>query len=113
LKSDEFEFLKRTSVYHPKLGKHVGALLEKSIFKSLHCYMRPKKCPLTPDEACAQNIDGALREWFNHGQEVYEARRLQMREVASKCGIAHMCTLLDDSYDDRVVEWHHSYTQEI
>jgi hypothetical protein len=79
LDEDEFEFLKRKSVYHPKLGVHVGALLEKSIFKSLHCYMRPKGAPLSPEQACAQNIDNALREWFGHGQEVYEERRLQMK----------------------------------
>ena len=71
--------------------------------------MRPKGCPLTPQEACAQNIDTALREWFNHGRDVYEARRQQMREVAVKADISHMCTLLDDTYEDRVADWKHKY----
>jgi hypothetical protein len=109
LSVDDFEFLKRTSVHHPALGVSVGALLDSSIFKSLHCYMRPKGCPLTPHEACAQNIDGALREWFNHGKEVYEKRRVQMKEVATKVGIAHMCTLLDESYEQRVADWYYKY----
>jgi hypothetical protein len=109
LNIDDFEFLKRFNVYHPDLKCNVGALLDKSIFKSLHCYLRPKGCVLTPHEACAQNIDNALREWFNHGRDVYERRRAQMQAVAQKCNIAHMCTLLDDTYDDRVVEWKWKY----
>jgi hypothetical protein len=110
LDEDEFEFLKRKSVYHPKLGVHVGALLEKSIFKSLHCYMRPKGAPLSPEQACAQNIDNALREWFGHGQEVYEERRLQMKQVAAECNITHLCEQLDWSYDDHIRNWHVKYS---
>ncbi len=109
LKPDDFEFLKRFSVYHPQLGVHVGALLDSSIMKSLHCYMRPKNAPLTPKEACAVNIDGALREWFNHGEKVYEMRRTQMSEVAAKAGITHMCTMLNETYHDRVLNWHETY----
>jgi hypothetical protein len=109
LSIDDFEFLKRFSKYHAALDCEVGALLDKSIFKSLHCYMRPKGCPLTPNEACALNIDTALREWFNHGEEVYETRRAQMREVAERAEISHLCTLLDDTYSDRVIDWLHKY----
>lgn len=100
-----FEFLKRSNVYHEELDCCVGALAETSIFKSLHCYMRPKKCALTPEEACAINIDGALREWFNHGREVYERRRLEMRIVADKTGLCNRCVLLDRTYDDCVELW--------
>jgi len=109
LNPEDFEFLKRFSVYHPKLDCNVGALLDKSIIKSLHCYMRPKGCPLTPQEACAQNIDTSLREWFNHGENVYETRRAQMTRVAQKANITHMCTLLDQTYDDMVVDWKSKY----
>ena len=109
LKPDEFEFLKRSSVYHEDLGVHVGALLDKSIFKSLHCYMRPKGCPNTPSEACALNIDSALREWFNHGRDTYESKRILMKDVAARADITHMCTMLDETYDDRVANWHHTY----
>jgi len=105
LPADDFEFLKRDSVWHPKLGVHVGALLDKSIYKSLHCFMRGKNCIDTEESACAQNIDGALREWFNHGEEKFEKQRSLMGEVATRAGISHMCTGLELNYNDRVADW--------
>lgn len=112
LPPEEFEFLKRYSVYHPKLGVHVGALLDKSIYKSLHAFMRPKKCELTETQACAQNIDGALREWFNHGEEKYEEQRTKMKKVAELGNISHVCTLLDTTYNELVSDWHNKYGDE-
>jgi hypothetical protein len=107
---DEFEFLKRMSIYHEKLGMHVGALSESSIFKSLHCYMRGKRPVLTEQQACATNISGAMREWFNHGEEKYELRRQQMIKVAERANIFHMVEAdLELSYDDRVLEWRERY----
>jgi hypothetical protein len=105
----DFEFLKRTSMYHPKLGVHVGALSDSSIYKSLHCFMRCKNHPLTEEEASAQNIDGALREWFNHGEEKYESQRELMQEVARRAGVDHICTGLTTTYNDRMHDWHHNY----
>jgi hypothetical protein len=109
LPPEEFEFLKRKSVYHPKLGVYVGALLDKSIYKSLHCFMRDKNSVDSEGSACAQNIDGALREWFNHGEEKYEQQRQMMREVARRSNIDHICTGLDLSYNDRVADWNAKY----
>lgn len=109
LPAEEFEFLKRDSVWHSKLGVHVGALLDKSIYKSLHCFMRGKNCVDTEESACAQNIDGALREWFNHGEEKFEKQRALMKEVAARAGITHMCTGLDSDYNDRVADWNAKY----
>lgn len=109
LPEEEFEFLKRQSVYHPKLGRHLGALLDKSIYKSLHCFIRDKNSPDTEEMSCAQNIDGALREWFNHGEDRYEEQRQKMVEVAKRSDIAHMCTGLHLSYDDRITDWHQKY----
>jgi hypothetical protein len=109
LPASQFEFLKRTSVYHTGLGHYVGALLDDSCFKSLHCFMREKNSPLTEESAAAQNIDTALREWFNHGESHYETRRLQMIQVAKKAGIDHICDELDVSYDDRVEAWKVKY----
>jgi hypothetical protein len=97
---EDAEFLKRRSVYHEALGCYVGALDESSIFKSLHCYLRPKGAPLTPHEACAQNIDGAIREWFNHGKEVFDKRRAQMTQIAKTCDIDFMCTMLNMTYEN-------------
>lgn len=106
---EDFEFLKRKSVYSPEIGQHVGALIEKSIFKSLHMHLYPQGHPLSEEECSALNIDGALREWFNHGSEVYEMRRTQMREVAKECEISHMCTMLDCTYVDMVNRWIKTY----
>jgi hypothetical protein len=105
LRIDQFEFLKRSNVFHNDLNCNIGALSESSIFKSLHCYLRPKKSILTPNEACALNIDGALREWFNHGKDIYEVRREQMNEVAKASGLSTRCNLLDRTYEDCVVLW--------
>jgi len=107
---EEFEFLKRKSVHHPKLGVHLGALVDKSIFKSLHMHLYPQGHPLTENECCAMNIDGSLREWFSHGEDVYEKRRKEMIQVARKAGIHHMCTMLDCTYDDMVGKWRKSYS---
>jgi hypothetical protein len=104
-----FEFLKRKSVYHPKLGVNVGALCEQSCFKMLHCYLRGKNSPLTEEHACGQNIDTAIREWFNHGEELYEKRRSEMKIVAEKAGITHLCTELEVDYDQRVAQWRAKY----
>lgn len=106
---EDFEFLKRTSVYHPKLGVHIGALVDKSIYKSLHCFIREKNCVNTREHACAINIDGALREWFNHGEEKYEKQRALMQEVAKKAEISHMCTMLNVTYNQRAAEWVEQY----
>jgi hypothetical protein len=106
---EDFEFLKRKSVYIPEIGQHVGALVEKSIFKSLHMHLYPQGHPLSEEECSALNIDGALREWFNHGRDVYETRRAQMREVAQRCEIDHICTMLDCTYGDMVNKWIKTY----
>jgi hypothetical protein len=106
---EEFEFLKRKSVYHPKLGVELGALCDKSCFKMLHYYLRDKRSPNTPEYACALNIDTACREWFNHGEEVYEKRREQLQEIAKRAEISHLCEELNTTYDERVFEWKKRY----
>jgi hypothetical protein len=106
------DFLKRSSIYHPALGQHVGALCEDSIFKSLHNYVRSKGSPITEKQACAQNIDTALREWCCHGPDVHERRRQDMRNVANLSNVAHMCNMLDVTYPEFVAKWHEDYGQQ-
>lgn len=106
---DQLEFLKRKSVYHPLLNCEVGALSEDSCFKMLHCFLREKNSPLSEVEACAMNIDTALMEWFNHGPEVYEMRRDQMRDLARLARLTNLCTQLHVSYLDKVEQWHDRY----
>jgi hypothetical protein len=112
LPPEEFEFLKRKSVYIPEIGAHVGALVEKSIFKSLHCLLWPKGRKGGELEACAENIDTALREYANHGREDYETRRTQFKQVAEDCGITNAVETLDWTFDDRVREWREKYANQ-
>lgn len=111
LPEEQFEFLKRKSVFCPDKGVYVGALVDKSIYKMLHMYMRPKGAILSEEQACAQNVDTALREWANHGRNVYETQRSLLREVAKLSNLSHLCTRLDVDYDMCVEEWRERYDE--
>jgi len=102
---DEADFLKRKDRYDEDLGVYVGALDEASIFKSLHSILESKE--VTPEEVCTQNVDGALREWFFHGRDVFETRRSQMKEIARRANLP--CRTLDDDFDTRVEQWKQKY----
>lgn len=91
------DFLKRSNVYNEDLEMWQGALSEQSIFKSLFANLESKV--LTPRELAAQNIDGALREWWFHGRDVYEKRRVQMQQVANRHQMNVDCNLLNKDYD--------------
>nr|ASM94051.1 hypothetical protein [Barns Ness breadcrumb sponge aquatic picorna-like virus 1] len=106
----EADFLKRKNVYCEDTGLIMGALDEDSIFKSLHATLKSKA--LTKEQQSMQNIDGALREWFAHGRDVYELRREQMQEVARRADIAHGCTIIHETYDDRLAVWRKRYAPE-
>lgn len=111
LNLDEFEFLKRVSVFNPDMGCYVGALQSSSIFKSLHCYMRPKGCVNTVDEACGINLDNGVRNFLAYGRSVYEERRGQLLKVAQEVGIEHMCRDVHVGYDDAIAKWHENYDE--
>lgn len=106
LQDENCDFLKRHNRLH-ECGYYIGALDENSIFKSLKAVLRSKH--ISAKEQSAQNIDGALREWFLHGKDVYEKRRAEMKEVADKGEIAHMCYLLNDTFEDRMKVWQDKY----
>lgn len=97
MKDEEADFLKRHNVWNSELRLWQGALDEKSIFKSLMCNLRSKV--LTPEEVASQNIDGALREWWLHGREMYELRRFQMQKVAAQHNLQMNCQLLTKDYN--------------
>jgi hypothetical protein len=92
------DFLKRHNIYNPETKMFHGALDEASIFKSLHSVLKSKVVSTT--DQSISNIDGALREWWQHGRELYELRRSQMQEVAKKHDISHLCSMLGVTYDD-------------
>jgi hypothetical protein len=106
LTDENCDFLKRHNRLH-EVGWYLGALDEASIFKSLKAVLKSKHCSVR--EQSAQNIDGAIREWFLHGREVFERRQAQVREIAEKNGISHMCTMLDCSFDEMCEKWLKQY----
>lgn len=109
LGQEDFEFLKRRTVYIPEIDCHVGALQEDSIFKSLHMYLRGKTNEMSEDEACALNIDTAIREFFNHGREVYEDKRRILQRIADRANIRAFCTEIDVPFDERAYAWREKY----
>lgn len=94
------DLLKRKNIVNPETGLIFGALDESSIFKSLHSVL--KSTAVSNEEQCMSNIDGALREWFAHGRDVYELRRAQMQRVAQLADITHGCDELHTTYDECV-----------
>lgn len=112
LNADDFEFLKRETVYIPEIDCHVGALQTDSIYKSLHMYLRGKSCENSEEEACALNIDTAMREFFNHGREIYEEQRVILKRIAEKAKLNGFCMELDVPFDERANMWKQKYDPE-
>jgi len=104
------DFLKRKSVYNPDVKMNFGALDSMSIMKSLHSIRHSGA--LTPEQQAAQNIDGALREWFFHGKEEYEIRRQQMISIAVEAEIDHQCSMLEMDYAQQLLVWRVKYDPE-
>jgi len=101
------DFLKRHNIFNVVTGLIHGALDETSIFKSLHCVLESKVVSLK--QQAISNIDGALREWWNHGPEVYELRRAQMQQIAFEHEIHDFCRMLNESYEDGLVHFNQRY----
>jgi hypothetical protein len=81
------DFLKRKNVFNPDTGLIHGALNEESIFKSLHTVV---KSSIGKKAHAAGNIEGALREWFHHGRDVFTYRHQQMIEIAERAGLQNL-----------------------
>ena len=105
----ELEFLKRKSTYIPEIDRLVGSLDERSIFKSLHCQVHNKGDDRMPEEKAGELIDGALREWFFHGREVFERRRGEMQQIAEATGVKRFVFTLNLTFDERVLAWKQKY----
>lgn len=105
----EMEFLKRKSTYIPEIDRLVGSLDERSIFKSLHCQVHNKGDDRLPAEKAGELIDGALREWFFHGRDVFERRLGEMRDIAEEVKITRHVLTLDLTFDERVLAWKQKY----
>lgn len=105
LDAGEVDFLKRKSVFIEEIGTEIGALDERSIFKSLHANVSKKADARDVARSC---VIGALHEWFAHGREVYELRRQQLHQICELSNLGRV-EHLDKSFDDRVQAWISKY----
>lgn len=96
VKMEDIDFLKRKPVYNPDLDQYMGALDFGSIIKSLHCNATDT---LPPDVASAVNLDGSIREMFNHGREKYEEWREKVRIIGEEHDLLPMIKNIDVPYD--------------
>lgn len=102
---EDVDFLKRKSQYIPEIGHSIGKLDEMSIFKSLHANLKSKT--QTQREVSASCIEGALHEWFAHGRDVYEKRRLEMIKICETHKL--LIPALDLTFSQRVELWKEKY----
>jgi hypothetical protein len=87
----------------------VAMLDEDSILKSLHSNLASKE--LSPEMVSVSCIEGAAREWFFHGKEVFDTRHAQLKEVVHQAGLANlMSDSFSDSWSVRKVHWDIKYS---
>lgn len=84
---DNISFLKRKFVMHEDIGRIVAPIEEASIWKSLFCWKKTSEVPW--EQHCADQINGALREFALYGEEVFERRRAEFVKIAEKHDIMH------------------------
>lgn len=107
MEDSDADFLKRHNIFNEDTGMIHGALDEASIFKSLHVVLESKVASF--EDQCISNVDGALREWWQHGREVYETRRSQMNKVADVHEMLKSCKMLTKTYEDGLVRFRQIY----
>jgi hypothetical protein len=107
ISNGDASFLKRNAVWNDEVQMWFGPLEEDSIMKSLHSVVRSKA--ISAEEVAAQNIDGALREYFYHGREIFNDRQAKLQRVARKTNLTPFCAGLFVSYDDRLASWKNQY----
>jgi hypothetical protein len=57
---------------------------------------------LTQQQLAAQNIGSSLHDWFYYGRNIYEQRLTEMKVVAERSGIDHLCREYFVPFDTRV-----------
>ena len=109
------DFLKRKSRFEPAYhfrnedgsvheGMWIAMLDENSIFKSLHSNLGSSS--VSPDEVATQCIEGAAREWYFYGREMFERRKEQLDIIVRRMGYQDL--MIDPywyDYDERESRW--------
>lgn len=111
---DEADFLKRHSWWSNRYswkgstGMWMAKLDEDSIFKSLHANMESAENSRT--EVAMQCIDGAMREFWFHGREVFEQRHEQLKLVLEDANLTDAAPKsFFENFDSREREWMDKY----
>lgn len=115
IEHEDADFLKRGSRWEPRYcyvdddgetqqGMWIAELDEDSIFKSLHSNLASKT--QTQEEVAVQCIEGAMREWWFFGEEVFNARHAEMKQVVSLLGWDnYMSESFWDNFASRESTW--------
>lgn len=95
-------FLKRRIRYDPETEHYMAPLEMTSIYKSLHVW--PRTLMWTPQYHAATLIDGAIRELFQHGREIFTERVPPLLRVAESFG-ARGLMMQETTYDAILAGW--------
>lgn len=80
---EEISFLKRGFVQHSDLDIIVGPIEEDSILKRFHWVKKPSDTPLSFSEQFGAYTDGALRDKYLYGRDVYEDFLQKLRNIVA------------------------------
>jgi hypothetical protein len=115
----EADFLKRKSRFVPYYrfveedgtihdGLWLACLDEMSIFKSLMSNLA--SATESQNYVAVQCLEGAAREWWFHGREVFEERHRQLKRIGVRMGYEHMLSQdFQRDYDQREAIWMERY----
>jgi hypothetical protein len=78
---EEISFLKRSFVKHEALDIVVGPIEEDSILKRFHWIKKPNETPLSFSEQFGAYTDGALRDKYLYGREIYDEFSQKLRNI--------------------------------
>jgi hypothetical protein len=104
---EQVTFLKRSIIFNEEVNMYMAPLDEESIEKSLSAVVTSSF--LSPEEHSAVNLDGAAREYFYHGKEVYEDRIEKLRQIAKIHNLFPFTRELNVSYEKRMLAWKNQY----
>lgn len=82
---EKLTLLKRKFVWSDVVGAWMAPLEISSIEKPLLVHIKSKT--ETQENQLIQSIGGAMREFFFHGREEFERRRVELMDVVEKCGL--------------------------
>lgn len=98
---DDVTFLKRSFKYDAEVDAILAPLAMDSIYKSL--FVWPKQRELSDEVHLAECLDGAIREMFQHGREVFDERVPPLLEVATITGAIGLMVETPTDFDTLAV----------